>query len=149
MPNPRSVYAAILAFAVAFGFFTVAFALAPGWGGEALLGSVKAREATPRVVMDRRSYRVGEDVVATFEYYNPWSYDVTLVPPGRVTSYMEYPGQKDEAPTIQFYDWMYPSYTLRPGDVFGVCHFNFVATQPGNVTFIVNDMSKTVQVLPR
>ena len=143
------MHGAILGFAVAFGVFTLAFALAPRLGGEVLWGGVNVVEVpVPRLASTGDIYRMGESGSVWLEFFNPSKGDVTFTPPSQVTFHVEYPGDVSFVSTVCNISWERMNYTLKPGKSMNIYRYDFTASRPGNMTVVINGREKTVTVLP-
>jgi hypothetical protein len=119
------------------------------WDGLRRGVEVARGEVVARIVTNKEAYRAGEVGTVTLEYYNPTSHNVTITPPGSFEFYTEYQGQRAEFSIVTFYSWIQRSFTVRPGESFRVDSFSFTAPQSGKMTLVVNDVRKTISVLPR
>jgi len=140
----------VLGFAVAFGIFTVFFASAPSWDGEVALNSLPI-VPTPiaRVAVDKTTCSVGQDVTATYEYYNPYMENVTFSPPSQITLHVKQAGEINDIGTVCSISWAFRERTLSPGESFPLYRDLFTAEKPGNMTITINGLTRTITVLPR
>jgi hypothetical protein len=114
--------------------------------GVQVLGSA----VTPRIVTDRDSYRVGDGGgTATFEYYNPTQYNVTFNVPSDFMFEVRHPGESRMNGWGIMFEWVFRNVTLTPRSSFRVYSFYFATTKEGELTLLVNDVGKTIQVAPR
>jgi len=119
------------------------------WDGLRRGVEVARGEVVARIVTDKEEYRVGGGGTAAFEFYNPTRHNVTFRLPGGFDFVAEYPdGSHGNGFGVQ-YSWAHWDYTLSPGGSFRVYTFYFATPQVGRMTLTVNDVSKTVQVVPR
>lgn len=150
MSRIESLGVAVLGFAVAFGVFTVIFASAPSWGGETVLSNFSTSN-TPvaRVVVDKTTCLVGQDVTAAYEYYNPYLEDVTFSPPSQIAIHVEQAGEKNEVGVICNISWTFKERTIGPGESFTIYNDAFTAEKPGNMTITINGLTQTIIVSSR
>lgn len=120
------------------------------WDGAVWGVWVAKSEVVTRIVTDAEVYKVGaRGGTASFEYYNPTRHNVTF---GVLNTYdfkaMNPDGSQAGGFGVSFFvvDW---ERTLSPGEAFRVYTFYFPTTMVGGMTLTINDLSKTVQVIPR
>jgi hypothetical protein len=149
MSRLESVGVAALGFAVAFGVFTVLFATAPSWNGDVVMGGFATPGApVARITVDRTTCRVGQSVVAAYEYYNPYLNNVTFASPNPVYVNVKQAGEDNNVNTIVQIGWVTHSITLEPGESFTIYSDAFTATKPGNMTITINGLTRTITVFP-
>jgi hypothetical protein len=137
-----------MGFAIAFGVFTLVFALAPRLGGEVMWsGMVEA--PVPRLVSNSEVYRVGESGSVWLEYHNPTQNEVNFTPPSMLNFHIEYAGDTSYVTTILHISWEHTSYTLRPGRSMDIYRYDFNASRPGDMKVVINGIERTVMILPR
>jgi hypothetical protein len=120
------------------------------WGGVRKGIAVYRNEAVPRIVTNKETYTAGDIGTAVFEYYNPTSYNITLVHPERITYSAidedRYVGNRGSISA----DWGWPYGSLAPGESVQFYRFEFATYNAvGKMTITVNDVEKIVEVLPR
>ena len=146
--SDSSQHGAIMGFAIAFGVFTLAFALAPSFGGEVLWNGV-FEVPMLRLVSDNDVYRVGESGTVWLEYYNPTQNDVNFTPPSMLNLHVEYAGDTSYVTTIIHISWEHTSYTLRRGRSTNIYRYDFTASRPGNMKIVINGIERTFTILTR
>ncbi len=143
-----SQHSAILGFAVAFGVFTLAYALSPSFGGEMNMSSNLQDALVPRLASKSRVFHVGESGTVWLEYYNPTGHDISFQPPSEVSSHVEFEGDKGFVSLLTRLNWEESIYTLKPGRSFRVYTEAFTASRIGTMMVVIDGLQMTIDVLP-
>lgn len=119
------------------------------WDGVRSGVEVSVGEVMPRIVMDKRFYRLGDGGgTAVFELYNPTGHNITANLPGCIRFDKFYPDGTEEGLVGVCIDWVWSNATILPGGSFKVWSFYFSVSSKGSFTIVGAGARTTVNVLP-
>ena len=119
------------------------------WDGVRSGAEIGVGEVVPRIVTDKRYYRVGEGGgTAVYELYNPTGHNVTSNLPGCMRFDKFYPDGAEEGLSGVCMDWVWGNVTIPPRGSFRVYSFYFSVSSRGSFTIVGAGARTTVNVLP-